>query len=72
MRALTSIVYDLVELFIEDGALALAILCIVTLAVLLAFMMPSLSLVAGAILVVGCPIVLFINAVRAAQHKRGG
>jgi hypothetical protein len=70
MSALISLLRELAGLFVDDGSLALAILGIVVLAVLLAFLMPSLSLVAGAILLFGCPAVLLTNVVRAAQHKR--
>ena len=69
MSALISILRELAGLFVDDGSLALAILCIVALAALLAFLMPSLSLVAGAILVFGCLGVLLANVVRAAQHN---
>ena len=68
MSALISILRELAGLFIDDGSLALAILGTVALAALLAFLMPSLSLVAGAILVFGCLGVLVANVVRAAQH----
>jgi hypothetical protein len=53
MSALTSLLRELAGLFVDDGSLALAILCIVVLAGLLAFLMPSLSLVGGAILLFG-------------------
>jgi len=70
MSALISLLRELAGLFVDDGSIALAILGIVVLAVLLAFLMPSLSLVAGAILLFGCLAVLLTNVVRAAQHKR--
>ena len=44
MSALISLLRELAGLFVDDGSLALAILGIVVLAVLLAFLMPSLSL----------------------------
>jgi hypothetical protein len=69
MSALMSLLRQLAGLFVDDGWLALAILCIVALAALFAFLMPSLSLVAGAILLFGCLGVLLANVIRAAQHK---
>jgi hypothetical protein len=70
MSALTGLLRGLSGLFVDDGSLALAILCIVLLAALLAFLMPSLSLAVGAILLFGCLAVLFANVLRAARHKR--
>jgi hypothetical protein len=70
MNALISLLRELVGLFVDDGSLALAILCVVVLAALLAFLMPSLSLVGGAILLFGSLAILLTNVVRAAQHKR--
>jgi hypothetical protein len=64
-----SLLRQLAGLFVDDGWLALAIFCIVALAALLAFLMPSLSLMAGAILLFGCLGVLLANVIRAAQHK---
>jgi hypothetical protein len=69
MSALMSLLRQLAGLFVDDGWLALAILCIVALAALFAFLMPSLSLVAGAILLFGCLGVLLANVITAAQHK---
>jgi hypothetical protein len=57
-------------LFVEDGWLALAILCVVALAAVLALLMPRLSLAAGGILLFGCLGVLLVNVIRAAQHER--
>ena len=53
MSALMSVFRQLAALFVDDGWLALAILCIVALAAVLAFLMPRLSLAAGAILLLG-------------------
>jgi hypothetical protein len=57
-------------LFVEDGWLALPILCVVALAAVLALLMPRLSLAAGGILLFGCLGVLLANVIRAAQHER--
>jgi hypothetical protein len=72
MSALINLFHVLAGLFVDDGSLTLATLCIVALAALLALLSPSLSLLAGAILLAGCLIVLFSNAVRVAQRKRVG
>ena len=69
MSLLIAFLRELVGLFVEDGSLALAIVCIVALAALLAFLVPDLSLAAGAILLFGCLGVLLANVLRAAQHK---
>jgi hypothetical protein len=69
MSLLISFLRELVGLFVEDGSLAIAILCIFALAALLAFLVPDLSLAAGAILLFGCLGVLLANVLRAAQHK---
>ena len=70
MNALISLLRELAGLFVDDGALALAILCIVALSALLMLLMPSLSLLGGAILLFGALAILLTNVVRAAQHKR--
>jgi hypothetical protein len=69
MSAVITLLRQLAGLFVDDGWLALAILCIVALAALLAFLMPTLSLAAGAFLLFGCLGVLLGNAIRAAQGK---
>ena len=70
MSALMSLLRQLAGLFVDDGWLAFAILCIVTVAAVLALLMPRLSLAAGAVLLFGCLGVLLINVIRAAQHER--
>jgi hypothetical protein len=70
MSALMTVLRQLAGLFIDDGWLALAILCIVALAAVLALLMPRLSLAAGAILLFGCLGVLLANVIMAAQHER--
>ena len=70
MNALIALFRQLAGLFVDDGSLALAILGVVVLAALLAFLIPSLSAVAGAILLFGCLGALLANVLRAAQRKR--
>ncbi|MET4447609.1 hypothetical protein ABIB75_005910 [Bradyrhizobium sp. GM2.2] len=45
---------ELAGLFVDDGALALAILAVVSLAGTLAVLMPDTPLAAGAVLLFGC------------------
>ena len=71
MSALMSLLRQLGGLFVDDGWLAFAILCIVALAAVLALLTPRLSLAAGAVLLFGCLGVLLVNVIRAAQHERG-
>jgi len=70
MSALMSLLRQLAGLFVDDGWLAFAILCIVALVVVLALVLPRLSLAAGAVLLFGCLGVLLVNVIRAAQHQR--
>lgn len=70
MSALMRLLRQLAGLFVDDGWLAFAILCIVALAAVLALLMPRLSLAAGAVLLFGCLGVLLVNVIRAAQHER--
>ena len=70
MSALMSVFRQLTGLFVDDGWLAFAILCIIALAALLALLTPRLSLAAGAVLLFGCLGVLLVNVIRAAQHER--
>jgi uncharacterized membrane protein YdjX (TVP38/TMEM64 family) len=71
MSALMSLLRQLAGLFVDDGWLAFAILCIVSLAAVLALLTPRSSLAAGAVLLFGCLGVLLVNVIRAAQHERG-
>ena len=71
MSALISLLRQLAGLFVDDGWLAFAILCIVALAAVLALLTPRLSLAAGAVLLFGCVGVLLVNVMSAAQHERG-
>ena len=70
MSALMSLLRQLAGLFVDDGWLAFAILCIVALAAVLALLTPRLSLAAGAVLLFGCLGVLLVNVISAAQHER--
>ena len=67
MTALVSAFRRLVALFVDDGALALAILSVVVIAAVLAILLPGTPLVAGAVLLLGCLGVLLANTLRASR-----
>jgi len=68
MTALAMILRELAGLFVDDGALALAILAIVAVAAVISLALPDAPLLAGAVLTVGCPGVLLLNVMRAARR----
>jgi uncharacterized membrane protein YdjX (TVP38/TMEM64 family) len=68
MKMLADMLRELAGLFVDDGALALAIVTIVVLAGIVAAMMPGVPLVAGAILLFGCLVVLVLNVAKAARR----
>jgi hypothetical protein len=68
MRALANVFRELAGLFVDDGALALAIVAIVVLSGIMAVLMPDAPLAAGAVLLFGCLGVLLSNAVRAGRR----
>jgi hypothetical protein len=65
VNALIAVFRELTGLFVDDGALALAILTVVLLAGASATLMPDAPLAAGAILLFGCLGVLLANVARA-------
>jgi ABC-type uncharacterized transport system permease subunit len=66
MSASMAVIRELAGLFVDDGALAIALLGIVALAALVATV-SGVPLAAGAILVLGCAGVLLINIARASR-----
>ena len=58
----------LVGLFIDDGALAVAILLVVLLSWIVSTLMPEMPLAAGAVLLIGCLGVLLANVMNAARR----
>ena len=68
MRALGALVTQVAGLFVEDGALALAIVAIVALAGISAALVPGVPSAAGAVLLFGCLGVLFINVMKARRR----
>lgn len=65
MITLAKMLRELVGLFVDDGALALAIIAVVVVAGMVVTSMPQASLAAGAVLLLGCLGVLFSSAVKA-------
>jgi hypothetical protein len=68
MKMLVGLLRELAGLFVDDGALALAILAVVALAAIVAALMPGASFLAGAVLLFGCLGVLLFNTIRAASR----
>lgn len=68
MNLLQSICRELVGLFVDDEFLALAVLGVVGLAALSAFWLALPALVTGAVLLVGCIMVLVASALRARER----
>jgi hypothetical protein len=68
MSMLANALRELIGLFVDDGALALAIVAIVVLAALVATLMPQLTWATGAILLLGCLGALLLNVVRAGRR----
>jgi 2-keto-4-pentenoate hydratase len=66
MTMLANALRELVGLFVDDGALALAIVAVVALAGVVAML--GFTLAAGAILLFGCLGVLLANTVRAGRR----
>jgi hypothetical protein len=68
MTALGAALKELTGLFVEDGALALAVIAIVVAAGLSAAFLPSFPEATGAILLLGCLGVLFANVMAARKR----
>jgi hypothetical protein len=69
MNAVVSVLRELAGLFVDDGALALAIVAVIAIAGIVSSLMPDMPLAAGAILLFGCLGVLVANVARA-RHRR--
>jgi len=61
MSAIGAVLREVLSLFVDDNALALEIVAVVALAALAAALVPSLPLLTGSILVLGCLGVLLAN-----------
>jgi hypothetical protein len=69
MTALANALGVVVELFVDDGALAIAIVAVVMLSAVLAAMLPAQPLLAGIVLLGGCLAVLAANVTQAVQRR---
>jgi hypothetical protein len=68
MTVLVNVLRELAGLFVDDGALAFAILAVVVVAGIVATLVPEIPLAAGAILLFGCLGVLVLNVARAGRR----
>jgi hypothetical protein len=68
MKNLSAPLRELAGLFVEDGALALAIIAVVILAGIVAALVPAASWLSGAILLLGCLGVLVVNVLTAKRR----
>lgn len=69
MSLVIGIARELFGLFVDDGALALAIIGAVALTSVLAAQLPQHSLAAGAFLLLSCLTLLVVSAARAAKSR---
>ena len=64
----SEVLRELTGLFVDDGALALALVGTIAIAALTAFLVPGGALVAGIVLVLGSLGTLALNVLRAARR----
>ena len=69
MTTLVAVLRELKGLFVDDGALALAIIAVVVLAGAVATLMPDVPSAPGAILVLGCLGALLVNVASARPRR---
>jgi uncharacterized membrane protein YdjX (TVP38/TMEM64 family) len=65
---MTILLRELAGLFVDDGALALAIIAVVVVAAVVAMLIPQVPLAAGAILLFGCLAALLVSVARAGRR----
>jgi len=68
MSTIAAIVRELIGLFVDDGALALAIVAVVIAAGLAAALAPAAAWASGGILLFGCLGVLVVNVMTAKRR----
>ena len=68
MNMLAQALRELVGMFVDDGALALAIVTAVISAAMVAALMPQAPLAAGGVLVLGCLGALLLSVIRAGRR----
>jgi uncharacterized membrane protein YdjX (TVP38/TMEM64 family) len=65
---MTMLLRELAGLFVDDGALALAIIAVVVIAAIVAMLIPEVPLAAGAILLFGCLAALLVSVAGAGRR----
>ena len=68
MNTFVAVVREVAGLFVDDGALALAILAVVLFAGILSTLIPDVPLAAGGVLLFGCLGVLLANVTRTVRR----
>jgi uncharacterized membrane protein YdjX (TVP38/TMEM64 family) len=68
MKMLMDMLREVLGLFVDDGALALAIIGVIVLSAILTALLPGTPLLAGAVLLFGCLGVLLFNTAQAARR----
>jgi hypothetical protein len=68
MSPLVAIIRELIGLFVDDGALALAIVAVVIVAGLVTLLAPAAAWASGGVLLLGCLAVLLINVMTAKRR----
>ncbi len=69
MKMLAATLSELAGLFVDDGALAIAIVAVVALAGIAAALMPAAPWLSGCILLFGCLGVLVFNVMKAKPRR---
>jgi hypothetical protein len=70
MNALRAVFREVLELFVDDGSLALEFVAVVVLAGISDTLFPGVPLMAGGLLLLGCLGVLFANVVSAGYARK--
>jgi hypothetical protein len=68
MNTVGAVLRALIKLFVDDGSLALQVVAVVVLAEISTILCPTIPLVAGSVLLLGCLGVLFVNVAGASPH----
>jgi hypothetical protein len=68
MRMFIGVLRELAGLFVDDGALALAVCAVVAVAAAVSILVPEVPIAGGVMLLVGCLCALVGNAMRAGGH----
>ena len=70
MTALANGLKIIAQLFVDDGALAIAIVAVVALSAVVATLTPGPAIIAGVVLLNGCLVVLFWNVMSTVRKHR--